>query len=63
MFLLLEAVHLFLEIWHLVFGIGNLVLRFGIDCWNPEFGLRFSELSGVFMSLQYYLPFIAQGGY
>ena len=34
--------------WHLVFGIRNLFLRFGIDCWKLEFGLRFSEVSGVF---------------
>ena len=48
-------------IWY--FGIRNLVLIFGIDCSNPEFGLRFSQASGVIMALQYYLQFIAQGGY
>ena len=51
------------RLWHLVFGIRNLVLRFGIDCWKPEFGLRFSEVSGVILALQHYLPFMAQGGH
>ena len=63
MFLVVEAVHYFWRLCHLVFGIQNLVSRFGIDCKNPEFGLRFPEVSGVIMALQYYLPFIAQGGY
>ena len=49
--------------WDDAFGIRNLVSIFGIDCWNPEFGLSFSQVSGVILALQYHLPFIAQGGY
>ena len=61
------------------YGIRYLVsefgLRFGIVCWNPEFGLSFWEVSGVIMALQYYGQYylspvhcarrilISQGGY